>query len=599
MTKKQTSVLCFGIFTCLIGVASLAQSKKINTLTEYNQELPLWGTAWGKGSSAIGNFYPSFYTGFAIRSEYPERIHVRQSRGNQTRVSVILDEKTITDYAFDLEKRYQFYHNMIAAGLIDVTPSGASIIPHQDYFSQIIESQDYGVLNITQSAKQNQETAQSLYAKNLQLLKKLNPDRVFNLKINLKSEFLKWKSYLQNLLGNTQESIANDSNQTIVALNSLVWGRVNLAEAPSAEVINKLKTSLKLINGNEQEFLTAARDLFIAVTGSKYNFKVLDSNGAWTSAVQCQDVNQCYLSYPEFTAIYPTGSVESFVSDKFGNKIPKFASPGLWKFIDSNSSGAVDNIRTDNYYGWIPKMDYEKKGNGYHNPAVLFNHISSNVQSSLGIHNDQDKFWSVMRGGVSHGCSRLPAGHIWELRHILPVENAKMTQVYAFHHNPQDFDLYDVDGDGQLEVMGVEYLISYDLAGTSDVARREGKDLEVSTGKKLDFYTRLYGSKGVFKIGANNQLIFIDPGLSMPSYNDLNKKTVSNRLTLKGEYKLYEQVYEKDKIQLYLTKSGSPDRKIVRLLGRVRGCAPSANKQECGEASFDQEALSLAKGAVK
>jgi hypothetical protein len=599
MIRKQTAVLCVGIFTCLAGLMASAEGTKISTLQEYNQALPLWGTAWGNGGSAISGFYPSFYTGFAIRSEYPERLEVRQSRGNQTRVTIILDEKTISDYSFDLEKRYQFYQNMISAGLIDVTPNGAAVIPHLDYFTQIIESKEYGVLNITQAVKQNQETPQSLYAKNLQLLKKLNPSRVFNLKINLKSEFLKWKSYLQNLVGNSQENIADSAQQTVIALNTLVWGRVNVVEAPSTEVISKLKSALKLINGNENDFLIAARDLFIAATANKYNFKVLDSNGAWVSPIQCQNLNECYLSYPEFTAIYPTGSVKSFVSDKFGNKIPKFASPGLWKFIDSNSSGAVDNIRTDNYYGWIPKIDYEGIGNGYHNPAVLFNHISRSVQDNLGIHPDQDKFWSVMRGGVSHGCSRLPAGHIWELRHILPVENSKMTKVYVFHHNPQDFDIYDVDGDGELEIMGVEYLISYDLAGTSDVARREGKDLEVNTGKKLDFYTKLYGAKNVFTVNPENQYVFSDPGLSMPSYFDLNKKSVSTRLTLKGQYKLYEQVYEKDKIQLYVTKSGSPDRKIVRLLGRVRGCAPSSDKNECGETSFDQEALSIAKGAVK
>jgi hypothetical protein len=598
MNIKRSFVLCLGIFTLLRSTSSYPLSKKINNLQEYNQELPLWGTAWGAGSSAVGHYYPSFYTGFTIRSEYPERIHVRLARGNQTRLSVVLDEKTISDYAFDLEKRYQVYKTLVASNLIDVTPKGAAIIPQMDYFSQIIESDTYGVLSFTKSAKDGDENEKSIYAKNLAILKALNPDRVFNLKINLKTEFLKWKSYLKNILGTTQSSLADNPKQAVIALNSLLWGRVNLVVAPSADIQKKLKNALSLIDGDESEFLSAARNLFIAVTGNKYNFRVQNSSGDWESAIQCQDVNHCYLSYPEFTAIYPTGSVKSFVSDKFGNKIPNFASPGLWQFIDSNSSGAVDNIRSEGFYGWIPKMDYEAIGNGFHNPAVLFSHISRSAQDNLGIQSDQDKLWAVMRGGVSHGCSRLPVGHAWEMRHTFPVENSKMTQIYFFNNNAQDFDLYDVDGDGQLEVMGVEYLISYDLAGTSDLARREGKDLEISLGKKLSFYSRLYGSKGVYKLSSDNQLIFVNPGLSMPSYLDLKKKSVSTRVTLPGEYKLYEQTYEKDKIQFYLT-SGGVDRPIVRLLGRVRGCAPSANRDQCGESSFTNEAQKLTKGAVR
>lgn len=598
MNLGRTSLLSLGVITCLGIAPAFSQSNNISSLEEYNQELPLWGTAWGAGRTAVsGRYYPSFYTGFTVRSEYPERIHIRLARGNQTRLSVILDEKTISDYVFDLEKRYQFYKHLTATNQIDVTPQGASIIPQMDYFAQIIESNNYGILEFTKSVKSGVESEKSIYANNLQLLKKLNPDRIFNLKINLKTEFLKWKIYLQNILNTTQTSIADNPKQAVVALNSLLWGRVNITQAPSADVQKKLKAALALLNEDESEFLTAARDLFIAVTGNKYNFKVLDDSGAWKSALQCQDVNNCYLSYPEFTTIYPTGSVKSFVSDKFGNRVTNFASPGLWQFV-INKSGAVDNIRSEGYYGWVPKMDYEAIGNGFHNPAVLFNSISRSTQNSLGIHPDQKLFWSVMRGGVSHGCSRLPVGHAWEMRHTLPVESAKMAQVYFFNNNALDFDLYDIDGDGQPEVMGVEYLISYDLAGTGDIARREGKDLEISKDKKLDFYSRLYGSKNVFKLTEDNQLVFINPGVSMTSYLDLKKKSVSNRIILPGEYKLYEQTYEKDKIQFYIT-AGGVDKKIVRLLGRVRGCAPSADKQQCGEASFDSEAQALIKGMVK
>jgi hypothetical protein len=83
----------------------------------------------------------------------------------------------------------------------------------------------------------------------------------------------------------------------------------------------------------------------------------------------------------------------------------------------------------------------------------------------------------------------------------------------------------------------------------------------------------------------------------MPSYLDLKKKSVSTRLTLQGEYKLYEQTYEKDKIQFYIP-SGGANKQIIRLMGRIRGCAPSADKEQCGESSFNNEAQKVIKGAL-
>src|SRR5690606_5245346 len=104
---------------------------------------------------------------------------------------------------------------------------------------------------------------------------------------------------------------------------------------------------------------------------------------------------------------------------------------GLWQFV-SRRNIAVDNIRDEQYYGWIPKMDYQVIGNGFHNPAVRFANVAKDVKVAMGIQPDHTTFWSVKRGGVSSGCLRLAAGHAWELRHIFPVEDAKMAQVHFF-----------------------------------------------------------------------------------------------------------------------------------------------------------------------
>jgi hypothetical protein len=247
-------------------------------------------------------------------------------------------------------------------------------------------------------------------------------------------------------------------------------------------------------------------------------------------------------------------------------------------------------------------MDYEAAGNGFHNPGVRFWGPSKQVKALLGIPMHHDTLWSVKRGGVSHGCSRLPSGHAWELRHILPSTDALASQVNHFGNDPRDFDLYDVDGDGRQEVMGVEYLISYNLRGTDAAGQREGTDIEIGSAHKLGFYSNLYGATGVFRQAADGTFWFQNPTISLPSWLDRKDKRIDARVRMEGEYPLYEQKYERDKIQLYvpittagLTEKGqSPlSKRIVRLMGRVRGCAPTANKELCGEAPFDREARAI------
>ncbi len=574
-------------------------------ISDYNQALPSWGTSWRPGADALNGYYPSFYTGFAMRSSFPDRIHVRLARGNQTRVSVILDEQTISDYLFDLAKRHEFYQAANAAQLIrPVSSEKASVTPQLQYFNQILEAE--GILSFVDSAKRGNQSAETIYRKSLETLTALNPGRVFSLRINLQTEFLKWKSQMRALLANENDAqtfFSSKPDQAVIALNSLLWGRINLVDAPSKEMLTLLANTATLAksDNNNEQFILSALALFQMTTGNKYKFRVLE-NGQWQNAIQCQNVNQCFLVYPEFTTIYPTGSVKSSTKDQFGNTIPTFATPGLWRFLSRGSRHDVDNIRDESYYGWAPKMDYEEIGNGFHNPAVRFAGIGSEVKSALGINETHSTLWSVMRGGVSHGCSRLSLGHVWEMRHIFPVENEKMTQVYFFGNNPQDFDVYDVDGNGSPEVMGVEYMISYNVKGSSGLARREGADLKISKEDKLNFYSDLYGAENVFTQDSSGNFIFHNPSASILSYLNFQKKKITTRLQVNGEIPLWEQAYERDKVQFYLpfttqgltTAGSSPlSKRIVRLLGRVRGCAPTTNKNLCGEAAFDAEAQKI------
>jgi hypothetical protein len=605
----KTSVLFWAI-AFAAGSLWNAPSYAAYTIDDYNNSLPIWGTSWKAGSGAIGGYYPSFYTGFAARQSNPSRIHIRLARGNNTRISVILDEQTVSDYLFDLVKRYEFYKNVTgrngggAIANIGNDGKNTSFLPQLASFNKILESDAYGIIPFVARANAGGATREEIYRKGLETITALNPGRVFSIKLNLTNEFRKWKSQIRTMLGSDDAAayFAKNPSQAVIAIDSLVWGRVNYIQKPSAEVMGKLARLAEMakLNTNEDEFVLNAADLFKTLTGNKFASHSQAADGRIQDMVQCQGAASCNLIYPEFTTIYPTGTVVSRIRDQFGNSISSFGTVGLWQFL-SRSYADIDNIREEPYYGWIPKMDYQGVGNGFHNPAVR-NGTSKAVREALNIPANHSTLWAVMRGGVSHGCSRLASGHAWEMRHILPSQNSVATKVNAFMQDPRDFDVYDIDGDGSNEVMGVKYTISYGTQAASGLANREGKGLDLAERGKATFYSSLYGAKNVFTVNSDGTYIFSNPGVSVPSYLDYLKKGVKTRIVVNGDLPLYEQDYERDKIQLYVpsdtsglqeVSNGALSKRIVRLMGRIRGCAPFSDKNACGENEFDREAYQI------
>ncbi len=597
--SQMTQILLRALAGLIMLSSTHSKASTPMTIEEYNNQLPYWGVSWAPVSGHINGYHPSFYTGFAPRSQNTEHIHLRTSRGNQTRVSVILNDETLKDYLYDLKARYRFYKlvSSEAHGAKPIVKPISQSAPQLESFFQILESPAYSILDFLSKDFISEE---ELYTQALNTVSQLNPGRVFQIEIDLRQSFLEWQNQII-----TYDLNPSDKEDQIVLINALVWGRINYTDTPDPETIEVLQRAVDLAKASPAEpaFLTSALELLQRVAGNKYRFRIYKNNN-WRTALDCADPvsGPCTLAYPEFTAIYPTGSLKSFTRDSYGNRIPQFATPGLWNFVDSGGRDDVDNIRSESYYGWAPKMDYEAIGNGFHNPAVRFHGVSSRFKKQLDIPKSHNTLWAVKRGGVSSGCLRLPLGHVWELRHIFPVQNELIKNVYFFGNTPKDFDLYDVNGDGQLQVMGVEYMISYDLQGANSLAKREGKDLEVETSDKLAFYSKLYGSKNVFEFSSENY-VFTSPSVAFPSWMDYQRKGVQTHLTLLGTYPLYEQTYEKDKVQFYvpISKQGmsggkhhsSLGKRIIRLMGRVRGCAPTSNKEACGEAQFQREAHTL------
>ncbi|MEJ2316199.1 MAG: hypothetical protein P8Y83_04475 [Gammaproteobacteria bacterium] len=607
-------------------LASGVSASTIQTIDEYNEKIPMWGASWLPVNALKGNVYLSFYTGFAPRVENPARIHVRVSRGNQGRVTLILDEQTLYDYPFDLVARAGFYQQMLDEGWIDIdmeNKKGNAVAPQARYFIDIVNSPVYSIAQTVSDLKAQKPDVidrVALYRKSLDLLKTLNPERVFPMDFDLKVEFDKWLPAAKAFVGEDAsgeaitKKIADNPNDALVLTNDLLFGRVNAIELSDTSEELLVDVLAAIVGGQDYSdpaLLAKTADLFRSVTGGKYDFNVVNGEGQLVPALDCREGGACRLTYHEFTGIYPIGSIKSSTRDRHGNVINTYATPGLWQFL-SRKYHEIDNMRSEFYYGMIPKMDYEGLGNGFHNPAVRFAAVPKSVKESLSIPEHHAHFWAVKRGRVSHGCNRMSAGHVWEIRNIFPVENTRATQVYYHGNDPKDFDLFDINGDGQPEVMGVTYYISYNAKGTSWAGKREGANLEVDVRGTEKFYQNLLGAKDVFTYGEQGITIH-DPGVSYFTKEDFRKKRAISKV-IEGDFPYYEQTYERDKIQFYrplkiqtggnfmISKEGqkampnsSPSKQFVRLFGRVRGCAPFSDKEACGEEAFLNEKNQLLK----
>jgi len=77
------------------------------TIDDYNKSLATFGIPF------VERYPASFYTGFAPRVEEPQRLHFRVGRGNQVRLTAVLDEYTVLTYLYYLKKRYNQYFGLL------------------------------------------------------------------------------------------------------------------------------------------------------------------------------------------------------------------------------------------------------------------------------------------------------------------------------------------------------------------------------------------------------------------------------------------------------------------------------------------------------
>ena len=265
-------------------------------------------------------------------------------------------------------------------------------------------------------------------------------------------------------------------------------------------------------------------------------------------------VRDGFIEAVEFTAIYPAGTVQGWV-DYTGTRLPGFGVTGIWKLIPRKQGrgilGMVDYLSTNPGYGFITMLPYQHAGgiyyNAFHNSGVRSQLNSTpflpdawrKVPGERNPKKSYQNLWIVSRGPASHGCTRLASGHVSEMRQALPASSEVLEGMPTFRNPPQCYDVFDIDGDGSPEVMGVQYYLAY----------RSVKHTPVEAyveNKREPYYAWLYGTNITYAPDGSAKL------KDVPTCRYVGKKAKEGQTYT--DVSLYEADYAPDAIQFYRVK---------------------------------------------
>ena len=487
-------------------------------------------TTWDGSEPPEGVYFywyePSFYAGFAPRTQDPQRVHIRLSRGNQLRVTVVLGDQELDAYLNDLVLRRKTYQELIDAKAIELTTN-------KQYESFVEKLDQAGVADVV---KNRDSLGPAVYRqKSLEVMSALNPERVFRIKIPVDGLLAHWHAQLAGMSAADMASLPKQLD----AANAILPGRVNLYQL-SPELAAPLTRAVELAHTEKpgsRAFREHALDFLQRATGGRYR------------------AHDAVVEAAEFTAIYPAGTIDGTTTYK-GERLPDFGVTGVWPLIrraeGRGITGMVDYLSTNPGYGFITMLAYEHAGgivyNAFHNAGVRCGlgetpFLPSAWRKVMGERDSKKPYqnlWIIARGPASHGCTRLASGHMTELRQILPSESSVLERVVTFRNLPQCYDVFDVQGDGAPEVMGVQYYLAFKCRDHTPIKSNV-------TNRREPFYRWLYGDNiNMAEVGHASLK-------QVPVCCYVGKK--ANEAETLMNVPLYEATFAPEHIQFYRIKS--------------------------------------------
>ena len=458
-------ILLLGLTTVVLAVGSPA---RVDAALDNHGEVAWEGSAPPQG--VYFHWYePSFYTGFAPRTQDPSRLHIRVSRGNQVRVTIVLGEPELDVYLDDLLERRRIYQEMIDAKVIELTTN-----KEYERFTARLDQ-----VAVADAVKNRVSLGSDSYReKTIEIMQTLNPERVFRIHIPVDGLLARWH---EQLVGGELSSEA----ARIDAANAILPGRVNVYEL-STELDSALTRAAELARQEKADapgFRDAAMSFLERATGGHYRAR----NG--------------FAEALEFTTIYPAGTIDATTTYQ-GETLPSFGVTGIWPLTPRTHGrgllGMVDYLSPNPGYGFITMLPYQYAGgieyNAFHNAGVRCAlgqtpFLPSDWRKVMGERDSKKAYqnlWIISRGPTSHGCTRLASGHMSEFRQIVPASSDVLQKVPTFRNLPECYDVFDIRGDGKPQVMGVQYYLAFKNRDHTPIRA-------YVTNKREPFYRWLYG----------------------------------------------------------------------------------------------------------
>lgn len=472
----------------------------------------------------FNQYDPNFYTGFAPRVQERENITIHLGRGNQVRVRMVLTDESISSYIEDQVARHALYKEVIDKKVITLTTN----LSWEAYDKKIQEEQLAALF-----AGKSEQTPDQWRQLNLETIARLNPGRLHHIERDFNSMSSDFSSVLK------ADSPPETLKGKLELINSFFPHRIYLTDL-TEEQDALFKELFALAKSDDAAFTEKSKAFFSDITAGLY--AVTDGK----------------IDFYEFTTIFPAGTYDKTTTYK-GRVIPMFTTTGVWTLIPrehgTGDTGMVDYISKAGYYGMMPMLPYQYAGgaayNAFHNPGIsnwMAGHPLIPKEWTTSTDNSRNgkpylRSSITSRGPVSHGCTRMNPGHLSEFREMLPSTSDGMKGIRVFMNKSQCYDIYDVDGDGVEEAMGVQYYFAFQ--GKSRVA-----NLIWAQNNRKDFYDWLY----------SDEIVYGEPGevivKKAVSCDFVKRKAVEGRIY--ENIKLYEAPYETEYLQFYTINGVKP-----------------------------------------
>ena len=507
---RTVAVFCLAVSAAAPGSSAAADDGADGRVLE---EPPQYGLYYDR-------YEPAFYTGFAPRTLDPRRIHIHLGRGDQLRVTVVLADDVLREYARDLAERERTYRALIDSGHMVLTQNRGL-----EEFERALDEAQVARL-VSEAATLSSD---ALRERNLQLLEHLNPGRVFRIRMPVDEVVRRWMAALR-----PEDRTHLNARRRLELVNLMLPTRLFVEEL-GPEVSAQLEALVARCPEGPAE--PAAVDRLRADF-----LRLLEhvTHGIYP-------VRDGLLQFAEFTAIYPVGTFNQY-TPFHDRQIPEYPTPGRRALTTHQRTQTIDHVPTDDFYSYFPWLPYMHVGTRLHNAVhTLFWQMKPaetpflpaawrSVSRGSRDGEPYQYLWLLSRGPMSHGCTHLNAGHISELRQMLPAETEQLSQVDVYLNTSYLYDVFDIDGDFEPEVMGVRYFIAYSL-------RDNRPDRLRVRDERHAYYDWLYG--GELEYDAADRAFF-------PKINDC--RFIERAAAEGAEYdriRLYEASYEPERIQFY------------------------------------------------